>query len=103
MVVEAVLAKVPQETAPVGITDDFSLPYLPDALFDPVSKIELRAAVNELKPLPLFDAGFTLLGLTNGAGHLVIEESVAMKTQPDWVGSSPAGSNPASWVGAWQS
>ena len=39
--------------APVGITDDFSLPYLPDALFDPVSKIELRAAVNELKPLPL--------------------------------------------------
>ena len=59
--------------------------------------------VNELKPLPLFDAGFTLLGLTNGAGHLVIEESVAMRTQPDWVGSSPAGSDPASWVGAWQS
>lgn len=59
--------------------------------------------VNELKPLPLFDAGSTLLGLTNAAGHLVIEESVAMKTQPDWVGSSPAGSDPASWIGAWQS
>ena len=39
--------------APVGITDDFSLPYLPDALFDQVSRIELRAAVNEIKPLPL--------------------------------------------------
>lgn len=39
--------------APVGVTDDFSLPYLPDALFEPVSGIKLRAAVNEIKPLPL--------------------------------------------------
>ena len=27
---------------------------------------------NELKPLPLFDAGSTLLGLTNGNGNLVV-------------------------------
>ena len=39
--------------APVNITDDFSLPFLPDALFEPVNKIELRAAINETKPLPL--------------------------------------------------
>ncbi|MBR2373744.1 MAG: hypothetical protein IKA87_05895, partial [Lentisphaeria bacterium] len=39
--------------APVNITDDFSLPYTPDALFNPVSRIYLRAAVNEIKPLPL--------------------------------------------------
>lgn len=66
------------------------------------SVVSVRIA-NELKPLPLFDAGLTLLGLTNAAGHLVIEESVALQTQPNWVGSSPAGSNPAAWVGAWKS
>ena len=58
---------------------------------------------NELKPLPLFDTGATLLGLTNGRGNLVIEESVSMPSQPDWVASSPAGADPASWIGAWQS
>ena len=58
---------------------------------------------NELKPLPLFDVGSTLLGLTNGSGHLVIEESVTMPTQPDWVWSSPSGTDPGSWIGAWQS
>ena len=58
---------------------------------------------NELKPLPLFDAGSTFLGLTNGRGHLVIEESVSMPTQPDWVSSSPEGTDPASWIGAWKS
>ena len=39
--------------APVNITDDFSLPYMPDALFEPVKGIALRAAINEIKPLPL--------------------------------------------------
>ncbi|MBO5923439.1 MAG: hypothetical protein J6Q81_02885, partial [Lentisphaeria bacterium] len=39
--------------APVSITSDFSLPFLPDALFEPYEKIELRTAVNEIKPLPL--------------------------------------------------
>ena len=46
--------------APVNVTDDFSLPYLPDAIFNQVKKIELRAAVNEIKPLP-----FALLNNTN--------------------------------------
>ena len=39
--------------APVNITDDFSLPFLPDALFEPLEKIELRTAVNEIRPLPI--------------------------------------------------
>lgn len=56
---------------------------------------------NELKPLPLFDAGASLLGLTNGRGNLEIEETVTMPTQPGWVASSPAGSSPSGWVGAW--
>lgn len=56
---------------------------------------------NELRPLPLFDAGARLLGLTNGRGNLEIEESVTMPTQPDWVASSELGMTPSSWIGAW--
>lgn len=57
--------------------------------------------VNELRPLPLFDMGAKLLGLTNGNGNLEIEESVTMSTQPDWVASSELGLAPSSWIGAW--
>lgn len=56
---------------------------------------------NELQPLPLFDAGAKLLGLTNGRGNLEIEESVTMPTQPGWVASSKLGLAPSSWIGAW--
>ena len=56
---------------------------------------------NEVRPLPLFDAGSKLLGLTNGNGNLVIQETVSMPTQPDWVAASPSGQNPAAWIGAW--
>ena len=56
---------------------------------------------NELKPLPLFDGGATLLGLTNGAGNLEIEESVTMPTQPAWAAAADGGLNPSGWVGAW--
>ena len=58
---------------------------------------------NELKPLPLYDAGSKLLGLTNASGNLEIWESVTMRTQPDWVVSSELGLDPASWIGAWSS
>ena len=57
--------------------------------------------VNELRPLPLFDAGATLLGLTNANGNLEIEESVTMRTQPGWVASSELGLAPSTWAGAW--
>lgn len=56
---------------------------------------------NELRPLPLFDAGARLLGMTNAAGNLVIEESVSMPTQPSWVSGSEQGLAPGSWAGAW--
>ena len=58
---------------------------------------------NELRPLPLFDAGSHLFGMTNANGNLVIEESVTMPVQPDWVATSPAGTTPAEWIGAWAS
>lgn len=59
--------------------------------------VSVRIA-NELKPLPLFDMGSRMLGITNARGNLVIEEKVTMPTQPDWVSGSPA-----DWIGAWSS
>lgn len=56
---------------------------------------------NELRPLPLFDASAKLLGLTNAAGNLEIEESVTLPTQPSWAASSKLGLNPGSWIGGW--
>ena len=56
---------------------------------------------NEVRPLPLFDAGSKLMGLANGNGNLTITESATMQTQPDWAWASPSGSNPAGWIGAW--
>ena len=58
---------------------------------------------NEVKPLPLFDAGSRLLGLANENGNLVVEKSVTMPVQPNWVASSPSGTVPADWIGAWAS
>ena len=58
---------------------------------------------NEVRPLPLFDAGSRLLGLTNGNGNLVIRETVTMPVQPGWVASSPSGTDPAGWIGEWLS
>ena len=58
---------------------------------------------NELRPLPLFDAGMKLLGIANGSGNLEITESSTMQTQPGWVSYSPAGTTPKDWVGAWLS
>jgi len=57
--------------------------------------------VNEVRPLPLFDSGAKLMGLTNAAGNLEIEESVTLPTQPSWAASSELGLNPASWIGGW--
>lgn len=56
---------------------------------------------NELRPLPLFDAGAKLLGLTNASGNLCIRESVTMPTQPSWAASSALGLNVSSWPGGW--
>lgn len=58
---------------------------------------------NELRPLPLFDAGSRLLGLTNAAGNLELREEVTMQVQPGWVASSKLGLSPSSWIGAWSS
>lgn len=58
---------------------------------------------NELRPLPLFDAGAKLLGMTNAAGNLEISAEATMPTQPGWVAASELGLSPSSWIGAWSS
>lgn len=58
---------------------------------------------NAVRPLPLFDAGATLLGLVDGAGNLHVEVSVSMPTQPVWVDGVEVGRDPSAWVGAWLS
>lgn len=70
---------------------------------DESSEVVSVRIANELRPLPLFDAGAKLLGLTNANGNLEIEETVSMPTQPGWVASSELGMAPSAWVGAWSS
>lgn len=62
--------------------------------------VSVRIA-NELKPLPLFDSASKLLGMTNGAGNLEIEETATMPTQPMWASSTDEGLSPQEWIGAW--
>ena len=45
--------------APVRITSDFSLPYMPDELLSAPDRLEVTAAVNEIKPLALAVANMT--------------------------------------------
>ncbi len=45
--------------APVSPVADFSLPFNPDAVFNPPEKIAVKAAINEFRPLPLAIANMT--------------------------------------------
>lgn len=52
----------------------------------------------EAHPLPLLDAGMSLLGLTNIRGNLVVEVEQRMATKSPWLAASPDGADPALWV-----
>ena len=39
---------------------------------------------NQVRPLPLFDQGFALAGMTNGAGNVEITVTRTMPAQPEW-------------------
>lgn len=56
---------------------------------------------NELRPLPLLDAGAALLGLVNERGNLEVRVSCRQPVQPDWASRMEAGRNPKDWIGAW--
>ena len=57
----------------------------------------------KVKPLPLIDFAAKSLRLTDADGLLTVKVKVEESTQPAWVRASSAGSDPASWVGAWLS
>ena len=46
-------AKSKLSVAVVPVVGDYSIPYLPEEIFDPVEKIDVRAAVNEVKCVPV--------------------------------------------------
>lgn len=54
---------------------------------------------NKAKPLPLFDAGGTLLGIVDASGAFPLEVTVRMRTQPTWAAQGAAGLDPEGWVG----
>lgn len=56
--------------------------------------------INELQPLPLFDAALSLLGATNEAGNIELTVSRIQRNQPEWVAVSVEGT-PADWVEGW--
>lgn len=56
---------------------------------------------NEVKPLPLFDAGASLLGLLNERGNFELEVHVSSQTQPSWTEQVLSGESPRAAVGAW--
>lgn len=56
---------------------------------------------NQVRPLPLLDAGAAMLGLVNSSGNLEIKVQCEQKTQPDWALASARGSSPGELVGAW--
>ena len=53
------MKKRPFTVARIPAVSDFAVPFLPDEVFDPAEKIELSAAVNERKALPVAVANLT--------------------------------------------
>ena len=49
----AKFAKSKLSVAVVPVVGDYSIPYLPEEIFDPVEKIDVRAAANEVKCVPV--------------------------------------------------
>ncbi len=45
--------------APISSLSDFTQPFLPEEIFDPPSSIDLKAAINEIRALPLALANLT--------------------------------------------
>jgi Flp pilus assembly protein TadG len=55
----------------------------------------------QVKPLPLLDAGCKLIGLANASGNLEVSVTRTMQTQPEWVAASKYGLHAGAWAGNW--
>ena len=53
---------------------------------------------HQIKPLPLFDFVFQVVGLTNDAGNFVQVVELRRTTYSDWVKENEDGLNPDAWV-----
>lgn len=53
---------------------------------------------NEVKPLPLFDFGAQVLGMTNAAGNFIQEATATRAVYSSWVYASEDGADPNGWV-----
>lgn len=58
---------------------------------------------NEVRLLPLLDAGGALLGIVNERGNFVVSVTCSQVVQPEWVAGADAGRDPSGWIGAWLS
>ncbi|WP_165062366.1 TadE/TadG family type IV pilus assembly protein [Adlercreutzia sp. ZJ154] len=65
------------------------------------SSIAKVTITNQIRPLPLLDAGASLLGLVNASGNLEVHVECEQQTQPDWAIASMDGSSPQDMVGEW--
>lgn len=64
-----------------------------------VSRVTVRT---EVRPLPLLDAGATLLGLVNERGNLAVEVTVAAPTRAVWAQESLGGESANGKAGEWR-
>lgn len=59
-------------------------------------KVSVRMST-QLKPLPLLDAGMSLVGLTNSNGNLEVNVEESMTPVPSWVSETEDGRDPNGW------
>lgn len=93
------LGSVPQEEH-FHVHEDGSCSWTVEIVGNEHTEVASVRIANKLKPLPLVDAGATLLGLTDEDGCLEVSMLVEAKTQPEWVVESEQGLDPRSWVRA---
>lgn len=61
------------------------------------NEVSVRVSTR-LKPLPLLDAGMSLMGVLDSSGALLVSVEAKAQTQPSWVASSADGRDPSEWV-----
>ena len=78
------LAKSETIIAPVAMTGDFSIPYLPDAVFSPPENAVVNCAVNEQRNYPL-----AVMNNTDTAGEYLVLAEVPVPGRKIWHNGTP--------------
>ena len=81
----------PFAVAPVPVTVDARVPFVPDEIYTPVTQIVLRAAINELKALPLAIANLT--DQTEAYRVILETEDAAFELMPSVRPARPSAKN----------